>query len=270
MKTENAASVCYIMKNAALKAGDALMDHSGQHEACRQLIDELLPGWFAGGNGDAAVWADRLAMPAIARQNKDGYTLKDFVKGVERYAGPCFAVSSAGGAEAFERGLFDVCVSIAYLDGGELQAAVVYDPIHVELFHAVDGLGVYLNGKSVKPARTSSLSDAIVSLDHSMLRGGGKRTANLLSMAGQVRVAPACGLELCYAACGRVDATVRRGEAFFDYAAGLLVAKEAGAVIMNLDGSEWTAFTEYGERRDMVVACPGVKEELLGIMETRQ
>jgi hypothetical protein len=258
MKAESAASVCYKMKDAALKAGDALMERTGRFEACQMLLDELLSAWLGSGSGDTAVWADGLAMPVMVRRNKNGYALDDFVKGTEDYCGPCFAVSSLGGAGTFERGLFDVCVSIAFLDDRQLMAAVVYDPVHVELFHAVSGFGAYRNGKSIVPAQTQDLSDALVSLDHATLRRGDDKTMELLSVAGHVRVASACGLELCYVACGRTDAAIRRNEAFFDYAAGLLVAKEAGAVAMDGAGASFAALKEYGERRDVAVIAPGL------------
>jgi hypothetical protein len=253
------------MKNAALNAGDALMARAGRSEAFRLLADTLLTGWFGGGNGDAAVLSDSLAMPAMARRSGDGYALHD-VASVGADA-PCFAVGCAGGGAAFERGLFDLCVSVAYLEERRLMAAVVYDPVHVELFHAVDGLGAYLNGRRIAPAATRGLSDALVSLDHAAQRSGD--AAALLREAGHIRVAPACGLELCYAACGRVDAAIRRAEAFYDYAAGLLVAKEAGAVLMDGDGAVFPAFEAYGERRGMAVACGGVALELAKALGSR-
>jgi myo-inositol-1(or 4)-monophosphatase len=199
----------------------------------------------------------------MTRRSASGFTLDDFSKGIENYDGPCFAVGSAGGAAAFERGLFDVCVSIAYLDGRRLQAAVVYDPVHVELFHAVSGLGAYLNGKRISPAQTKRISDACVSLDQTSLRAGGESVRMLLDEAAQVRVGAACGIELCYTACGRVDATIRHNEAFFDYAAGMLVAKEAGATVSDSEGADFSEFGRYGERLGVTVSCPSVAQELL-------
>jgi hypothetical protein len=248
------------MKNAAMKAGDALTERGTRREAAALVISELLSGWFEDGNGDAAVFSDCLAVPAMARRTQTGYALDDFVRGAAGYDGPCFAVSGAG-ADTLERGLFDVGVSIAFLTDGQPLAAVVYDPVHVELFHAVSGLGAYLNGKSIKPSKTRSLAGALVSLDHAILRSGDKRA--LLDEAGQIRVAPVAALELCYAACGRVDAALRRSAAFFDYAAGLLVATEAGAAVSDGRGGPVDLRGEYGQRRDLAVLAPGLKHAFI-------
>lgn len=256
MKPENAASICYIMKNAAMKAGDKLMAGGGRREAGALLMDELMSGWLDGGDGDAAVWSDILAMPAMARRTESGCTLEDFVN-TAGYDGPCFALSIMG-ADVLERGLFDVGISIAFLTGRQPRAAVVYDPVHVELFHSIEGLGAYLNGRRIAPSTACGLADALVSLDHSTLRG--KEATALLNEAGQIRVAPVAALELCYAACGRVDAALRRGAAFFDCAAALLVAAEAGAVVTDGRGGA-LRLKEYGQRCDVAVLAPGLADD---------
>ena len=262
MSTENAASVCYIMKDAAFAAGDKLGGRAGQQETHRTLLDQLLSGWFNGRSGSVLLWTDGLATPMLARREDGDFTLGDFTRGAGGCDGPCFAVGGTGGGAAYERGLFDACISIAYLNERRMQAAVAYDPVHVELFHAVSGLGAYLNGKRISPAPTKRLSDAYVSIGHSALRTGGKPVRSLSAEAGRVRVGAVCGLELCYTACGRVDASVMRNEAFVDYAAGLLVAQEAGAALMDRFGGPYGALREYGERSDITAACSGLAGEL--------
>ncbi len=262
MSTQNAASICYIMKNAAFAAGDSLTEKKDRHGACQLLIGQLLTAWFSGQNEDVAILADGLTMPMMACRNEGGFALDDFSRGIESYDGPCFAVGSSGGIMAYERGLFDLCISVAYLEKRNALAAVVYDPIHVELFHAVSSMGAYLNGKSIAPAHTKRMSDACLAFDHATLRAGGRAVLSLLAEAANIRVGAACGLELCYTACGRTDAAIRRNEAFFDYAAGLLVAQEAGAVITDGCGGAYAPLAEYGERRDLAAACRGIAGEL--------
>lgn len=262
MSTQNAASICYIMKNAAFAAGDSLTEKKDRHEACQLLIGQLLTAWFSGQNGDVVILADGLTTPMMACRNESGFALNGFSRGIESYDGPCFAVGSSGGIMAYERGLFDLCVSAAYLEKRNALAAVVYDPLHVELFHSVSNMGAYLNGKSIAPAHTKRMSDACVSFDHAALRARGEAVRSLLAEAANIRVGAACGLELCYTACGRTDAAIRRNEAFFDCAAGLLMAQEAGAVITDGCGGAYAPFAEYGERRGLAVACGGIAEDL--------
>ena len=264
MSIENAASVCYIMKDAAFAAGDKLTAHVQRQEVHQALLDKLLAGWFSGGGGDVMLWTDGLVVPMLARRDGDGYALVAYAGDTGGYDGPCFAAGGTGGAVA-ERGLFGVCVAIAYMDGRQIQAAVVYDPVHVELFHAVAGLGAYLNGKRITPSSVKRLSGARISLGQAALRKGGW-VQTIIMEAGHICVGAACALELCHTACGRTDAAVLNNEAFADCAAGLLIAKETGTVLMNGSGGPLHELREYGERRDIAAACPGIAGELARLL----
>jgi len=73
------------MKNAAMAAGDALMEGGEHREASALMLDELMAGWESSSNGDVLVWSDVLAMPAMARRAEEGYALDDFVTGAAGY-----------------------------------------------------------------------------------------------------------------------------------------------------------------------------------------
>ena len=105
--------------------------------------------------------ADGLAVPMLAQSDT---TLVDYSKNWERHHGPCFAVSSLSGRSAFEHGLHDYCIAIAYIEGREIKAAMAYDSSHAELFHAVKNLGAYMNGKSIAISRCQRVMDAYISL----------------------------------------------------------------------------------------------------------
>ena len=264
MSIENAASVCFIMKDAAFAAGDKLTARGQRPEVHQALLDKLLAGWFCGGGEDVMLWTDALVAPMLARRDGDGYALAAYAGDTGGYGGPCFAACGTGGA-ASEHGLFGACVAIAYLDGRQIQAAVVYDPAHVELFHAVRGLGAYLNGKRITPSFAKQLSGAHVSVGQAALRKGGSMR-KLIAEAGHIRAGAACALELCHAAGGRTEAAVLCNEAFIDYTAGLLIAKEAGAVLMNGSGGPLDELREYGERRDIAAACLSIAGELARLL----
>ena len=261
MSTQKAASVCYIMKDAAFAAGDKLVSRAGIQETHQALLDALLAGWFGAHGGEVLLWTDGLTAPMLARREGDGHTLTDYLGDADGFDGPCLAACGT----ASEPSLLGACVGIAYLDKQKLQAAVVYDPVHVELFHAVSGLGAYLNGKRITPSSEKRLSSAHVSLGQAALRRGGAVQA-LMMEAGHIHAGAACALELCHAACGRTDAALLHNEAFVDYASGLLVAQGAGAVLMNRFGEPLGERHEYGERRDVAAACPGIAGELAWLL----
>ena len=265
MSIENAASVCYIIKDAAFAAGDKLTAHAQRQETHQALLDKLLTSWFGGLSGDVMLWTDGLVKPMLARRDGDGYTVTAYEGNTSGYDGPCLVAGGTDGT-GIERGLFSTCVAIAYLDGWHLQAAVVYDPVHVELFHAVAGLGAYLNGTRITPSSVKRLSNAHVFVGQAALRKSGGPVQTVIMEAGHILAGAACALELCHTACGRTDAVVVSNEAFIDYTAGLLIAREAGVVLMDGSGERLHELREYGERRDITAACPGIAGELLGLL----
>ncbi len=262
MSTQKSASVCYIMKNAAFAAGDRLISRGEVQETHLELLDKLMTGWFSDGGGDVLLWTDGLTKPMLAQRARDGYELADFTGDTAGYRGPCFAACGTGGSSVIGSDLFEACLGIAFLDEMRIWASVVYDPMHVELFHAVNGLGAYLNGKRISPAPSRKLCGADVFLGQAALRTGGKPIQSLICEAGHVRSGAPCALEMCRVACGRVDAAVLRNEAFIDCAAGLLIVQEAGAALQDRFGEPFGGLREYGQRIDITVVCPGLADEL--------
>src|SRR5207237_5965933 len=83
----------------------------------------------------------------------------------------------------------------------------------------------------------------------------------VLPAVRDVRRAGAAALDLCWVACGRLDAFYEQGLAPWDRAAGALVAAEAGAWV------RVPGVTADGLPEDMVVACgPGLEDPLIALL----
>lgn len=136
------------------------------------------------------------------------------------------------GSIPYARGVADFIISVCLMEGDELKIGVVYDPVRDELFSAVKGMGALLNGKAIQPSSTT-LEDfqekrTYVSIEHKVFRNiPGNMTQDLCRKTGRIRVAGTCGLELCYVACGRVDALIKLKQPLYDYAAGVVILSEA-------------------------------------------
>ncbi len=248
--------VVYYMKNAVFAAADALKDGNG----CSAAIDALLEGWFSEQNEPAALFADGLAVPVLAASRT---RLNDYPADAAVQNGPCFTVCSASGRHAYERGLRDYAVTVAYAEQAEIKAAMVYDPAHAELYHAVKSLGAYMNGISLSASRCKSLTEAYLSIDHGTLRTArGEGLHRLLAQAQNVRSGASFALELCHLAGGRIDAAVGRSQSFIEYAPGLLIAREAGAVMLGADGKTMPPLSGLGERKTLAAAAPGIAREM--------
>jgi myo-inositol-1(or 4)-monophosphatase len=160
-------------------------------------------------------------------------------------------------------GLHDWAVSIAAEVDGIVVAGVVEVPRHGETFTAVAGQGAWLHRGEAKVALHCSagvpLGQALVGTgfgyDPGRRRVQGEVLAALLPYVRDIRRGGSASVDLCSVAAGRLDAFYERGLNYWDFAAGGLIAREAGATVGGLAGrSESTSMA--------VAAGPGLYQAL--------
>ena len=141
-------------------------------------------------------------------------------------------------------------VSIAYAENGALKAGVVYDPMRDELFGAALGEGASCNGKAIAVSRKTLLRESLIATgfyyDRSVTME--KTIAALHNLyKADIRCMRRMGsatLDLAWLACGRFDAYFEYTLSAWDFAAGLLIVKEAGGTANNIDGSPADLFSQ--------------------------
>ena len=130
-------------------------------------------------------------------------------------------------------------VSIAAEVDGVLAVGAVRDPSHAETFHAWRGGGAWCNGVALGDDSPPELGAALVATGFSYTSERrawqAAVVAELMADIRDVRRAGAASLDLCWVAAGRVDVFFERGLAPWDYAAGSVIASEAGAEVTDLD-----------------------------------
>ncbi len=149
-------------------------------------------------------------------------------------------VDPLDGTTNFLHGLPHWAVSIALEHKGEVVAGVVYDPAKDEMFFAEKGQGAWMNQIRL---RVSGRSKMIESIFATGLPFGGRADlpetlgdlARLLPTCAGVRRWGAAALDLAYVAAGRYDGFWERRLHAWDMAAGLVIAREAGALVEALE-----------------------------------
>jgi myo-inositol-1(or 4)-monophosphatase len=139
-------------------------------------------------------------------------------------------------------GLPDWAVSIAAEVDGTVMAGVVEVPRHAETYTAVRGEGAWLQDRAgrrqLRCEPGPELGQALVATGFGYLSGRrrvqGEVVAALLPRIRDIRRGGSAAVDLCNLAGGRVDAFYERGLNPWDFAAGGLVASEAGAVVSGL------------------------------------
>jgi myo-inositol-1(or 4)-monophosphatase len=165
-----------------------------------------------------------------------------------------WVVDPLDGTVNYLYGLPDWAVSIAAEVEGTIVAGVVEVPRFGETFTAVAGQGAWLHRDGNRAAialRCNSgvaLGQALVGTgfgyDSGRRRVQGEVVAALLPHVRDIRRGGSAAVDLCSVAAGRMDAFFERGLNYWDYAAGGLIAREAGALVGGLSGrAESTSMT---------------------------
>ena len=151
-----------------------------------------------------------------------------------------FIVDPIDGTTNFVRGFHQSGISVALIRDLEPQMAVVYDPAKDELFAAERGKGATLNGVPIhvsdKPIDQGLFIMGTAIYRREFLHPTMVLTEQLLERSCDYRRFGAATLDLCYIACGRAEVFFEYSLAPWDYAAGSLIAREAGAVASTLEG----------------------------------
>ncbi len=133
-------------------------------------------------------------------------------------------------------------VSIAAAIDGTVVAGVVADPTHGRTYRATLGHGAYCDDRPhrLHLADPPDVERALVATgfgyDREQRHRQGLVVAELLPRIRDIRRMGAAALDLCSVAAGRVDVFYEAGLSTWDYAAGALIAQEAGAHVGSIDG----------------------------------
>jgi myo-inositol-1(or 4)-monophosphatase len=199
----------------------------------------------------------------VARRPDDGIVGEE---GADRPArsGVRWLLDPIDGTTNFMHRLPGYAVSVAAEVGGVVQVGVVADPARGHLYTATRGGGAFCNGRPIGVRAVADLASAVVATGFSY--DGPRRQRQLgiinqiLPAIGDIRRLGAASTDLCLVAAGQLAGYFEHGLNIWDYAAGALVAAEAGAVVRLPDPS-----TLPGD--ELVYAfAPGIAEAMAALL----
>lgn len=132
-------------------------------------------------------------------------------------------------------------ISIAYEYENELMLGLVYAPALGELYAAEKGKGATLNDRPIAVSEIEKPAEALIGMSfaHRHENSAERMRALLSPLSAQVsdfRRFGSAALDLCYVACGRIDAFIELNLHLYDIAAGLLIVREAGGIATGWPG----------------------------------
>jgi myo-inositol-1(or 4)-monophosphatase len=179
-------------------------------------------------------------------------------------SGVRWVVDPIDGTVNYFYGLAQYAVSIGVEVGGVATVGVVVNAATGDEFAAVRGRGATHNGRPIRVREVVRLDRALISTGFNyepQIRARQAATvAVLLTRIADIRRFGSCALDLCALAAGQSDGYVEEGCMPWDYAAGGLIAQEAGAVVETMTGASG---------RTLVVAAPApAYPEFLGLVQS--
>jgi myo-inositol-1(or 4)-monophosphatase len=246
---------------AARKAGEMVVRASDE-------LDRV--GHQAKGAADYVTEVDIASEKEIIYHLKKTYPDHAFLCEESGRSGPedaeyTWVIDPLDGTSNFMRGIPHYAISIGCIKENRLEHAVVLDPVRREEFTASRGRGAQLNGHRIRVSKRTDLRECLLGTGIPFL--GHKQAllpqyaASMAELAGQcmgIRRAGAAALDLAYVAAGRFDAFWEVGLKPWDMAAGVLLIKEAGGLVSDIDGSE-----NFMNSGNIVCGAPKIFKQVL-------
>jgi len=140
--------------------------------------------------------------------------------------------------------IFGVSIAVAYKD--EVIVGIIYIPEDDELYVAQKQKGAYLNGKRIYVSQRK-IRQATLIFDSSIRYQKNRMLKNLGRLIDEVfnvRMFGSTVRGLSYIAEGKAEVEVEYNDKLWDFAAGLLLVKEAGGRVSDLSGGKWNIKTK--------------------------
>ncbi len=237
MRATSHSALFTVMERAARKAGRQLARDFGEVENLQVSVKS--PSDFV----STADLASERTIRAELERARPGFSFLMEEGGVVTGKDPdhVWIIDPLDGTTNFLHSDPHFCISMALAHKGELLAGLIYNPVLDELYWAEKGKGAFLNSRRLRVSGRRDMGEALIGTGIPF-RGRGDH-AHYLKLLGTtmekvagIRRAGAAALDLAYVAAGRLDGFFEIGLNKWDIAAGILLIKEAGGFVGDLDG----------------------------------
>lgn len=218
---------------------------------------------------DVDIAVERLVRGFLHQQTPSFGFLGEESGGDTESAGLRWILDPIDGTINFLHGLPFCAVSLSLLQDDITLAGVVDLPFLGVQYSASLGCGSYANNQRLRVSAVNTLNAALVSIDQYTF-GAGKDKINSLrhrllediaSHVQRVRIFGTSAIDLVWTAQGRLDACIILGNKSWDTSAGTLIAREAGARVLDLDGIDHSITSA-----STIAVAPSIEHELMTVI----
>lgn len=228
-----------IMVQAAMKAGRKLSRDFGEVQNLQ--VSMKGPGDFV---SSADKTAEKIIFEELSKARPDiGFLMEE--SGVVKGKDPQnrWIIDPLDGTTNFLHGIPMFAISIALEREGQIVAGVIYNPAMDELYTAEKGKGAFMNDRRLRVANRKNMLDCVfvTGIPHLGRPAHNEfieQQRRVMKNSAGIRRFGAAALDLCYVAAGRVDGFWETGLCPWDMAAGIIMVREAGGYISDLDDTQ--------------------------------
>ena len=135
-------------------------------------------------------------------------------------------------------------ISVALKKGEEIILGIVYEIVHDELFYSFSGSKSFCNEMEIHVSDCTEIKNALIVTGFPYIRNEERTTLltetikYFLDHGRDIRRLGTAATDLCYIACGRMDAYYEGFLNSWDISAGILILRNAGGVVVNFNGAD--------------------------------
>ena len=214
-----------IMIKASAKASKALIRDFGEVEKLQVSVKGPLD--FV---SNADTKAEKIIIEEL-RKSRKNYSILSEENGsqINKDKNNVWIIDPIDGTTNFLHGFPHFAISIALKSKNEIVSGLIYDPIKDEMFYGEKNNGAYLNNKRIKVSKKKKLENCLFAT------GGIDSEKNKTNSDIIIRKSGSAALDMAYVAAGRFDGYFQKNLNIWDVAAGIIIVKEAGGLINEID-----------------------------------
>ena len=173
-------------------------------------------------------------------------------------------VDPVDGTHNFIAGVPNFGVSIGLASKKEFIVGVIYLPFFNELYYAIKDSGAFMNGKQIHSSKNNNLEKSMITYDNQfyLKKESFERYKKLVSQSFTTRIFGSAIYDFSLVASGRIDARIWNNTKIFDFAAGIVIVKEAGGNVTDFDGNDINM-----DSKEIIASNGNVHNELINILK---
>ena len=209
-----------IMIKASEKASKILIRDFGELEKLQ--VSKKGPTDFV---SNADIRAEKIIIEEL-KKARPNYSIISEENGIEKNKDKSntWIIDPIDGTINFLHGIPHFAISIALQFNNEIVSGLIFDPIKNELFYAEKNNGAFFNNQRIRVSKKNNINECLFAI------GKIKNEPDLI-----YRRSGCAALDMAYVASGRYDGYFQNNLNLWDIAAGIIIIKEAGGIINDID-----------------------------------